>query len=81
VELFLHAKELGRLLLGELVDRDTRPDREDFGDGFLVDLVEQVDAGRLDLAFLGGALLEERLLLIAQTAGLFEALSLGGFFF
>ena len=35
-----------RLLLGQLVDRDAGPDAEDLGDGFLVDLVEQVDAAR-----------------------------------
>ena len=52
VQLVLHAEELLGLLLGELVDGDAGPDREDLGDGLLVDLVEQVDAGRLDLGLL-----------------------------
>ncbi len=78
VQLALHVEELLGLLLGELVDRDAGPDREHLGDGLFVDLVEQVDAGRLDLGFLGRLLLEERLLLIAQAAGLFEALLLDG---
>jgi hypothetical protein len=43
VEFVLHAQELGSLFLSELVDGDARPDREDLGDGLLIDLVEQVD--------------------------------------
>ena len=66
------------LLLGQLVDRDARPDREHFGDRFLVDLVEQVDAVGLDLALLGGLLLEQRLLLVAEAAGFLELLLLDG---
>jgi len=54
----------------EFVDRDAGPDREDLGDGFLVDLVEQVDAGRLDLGFLRLLLGEQLLLLVAELAGL-----------
>jgi hypothetical protein len=72
VQLVLHAQELGRLLLGELVDRDAGPQREHLGDGLLVDLVEQVDTGGLDLGLLGGLLGEELLLLVAQAAGLLE---------
>ena len=52
--------------------------REHLGDGLLVDLVEQVDAARLDLGLLGRLLLEQRLLLVAQAAGLLEALRLDG---
>ena len=51
---------------------------EDLGDGFLVDLVEQVDALGLDLGLLGGLLLEQGLLLVAEAAGLLEALLLDG---
>ena len=78
VELVLHAEELGGLLLGELEHRDAGPDREDLGDGLLVDLVEEVDAGVLHLALLGLPLGQELLLAIAQAAGLFEALRLDG---
>ena len=66
------------LLLGELVHRDAGPDAEHLGDRFLVDLVEQVDAVGLDLGLLGGLLLEQRLLLVAEAPGLLEALLLDG---
>jgi hypothetical protein len=45
VQLVLHPQELGRLLLGELVDRDPGPVREHLGDDVLVDDVEELDAG------------------------------------
>ena len=54
------------------------PDRQHLGDRFLVDLVEQVDAVGLDLELLGGLLLEQRLLLVAEAAGLLELLLLDG---
>ena len=79
VELVLHAEELGRLLLGELVDGDARPQRQHLGDGLLVDLVEQVDAGRLHLGVLVLLLAEELLLAVAEAAGLFEVLLLDRF--
>ena len=44
VQLVFHPEQLLGLFFGELVDRDTGPQREHFGDGFFVDLVEQVDA-------------------------------------
>ena len=68
----------GGLFLGELVHRDAGPDAEHLGDGLFVDLVEQVDAAGLDLGLLGGLLLEQRLLLVAQAAGFLEALLLDG---
>jgi hypothetical protein len=82
VQLVLHAEQLGGLGLGELVDGDAGPQREHLGDGFLVDLVEQVDARRLDLGLLGVLLLEQLLLAVAQAAGLFEVagLSTASFF-
>jgi hypothetical protein len=49
VQLGFHVEQLGGLFLGELVHRDARPDAEDLGDGFFVDLVEQVDTRSLDL--------------------------------
>src|SRR4051812_1481860 len=76
VELVLHAEELLGLLLGELVDGDAGPDGEHLGDRLLVDLVEQVDAGGLDLGLLRLPLPEELLLLVAQAAGLLELLGL-----
>jgi hypothetical protein len=76
VELVLHAQELLRLLLGELVDGDARPHREHLGDGLLVDLVEEVDAGVLDLALLALLGGEQLLLLVAELAGLLEVLAL-----
>jgi hypothetical protein len=78
VKFCLHVEELLRLFLGELVDGNTGPQREHLGDGFFVDFVEQVDAGGLDLDFLGGTLVEQLLLGVAETAGFFEALRLDG---
>jgi hypothetical protein len=78
VQLVLHAQELGGLLLGELVDGDAGPHGEHLGDGLLVDLVEEVDAGGLDLDLLGLLLAEQLLLLVAQAAGLLEVLGLDG---
>ena len=80
MELVLHAQQLGGLFLGELVDGDARPHREHLGDGFFVDLVEQVDTGRLDLGLHAFLLTEEFLLAIAQAPGLFEVLGLDGLF-
>ena len=79
VELVLHAQELGRLFLGELVHRDAGPDGKDLGDRLLVDLVEQVDALFLHLLLFGLAALEQFLLFVAQATGLFEALCFDGF--
>ena len=53
VQLVFHAEELGGLLLGELVDGDARPQREDLGDRLLGDLVEEVDAFGAPLGLLG----------------------------
>ncbi len=78
MQLGLHVDELLGLLLGELVHRDAGPDAQHLGDGVLVDLVEQVDALGPHLVLLGGLLLEQRLLLVAQASGLLEALLLDG---
>jgi hypothetical protein len=78
VELLLHPEQLLGLLLGQLVDRDAGPDREDLGDGLLVDLVEEVDPGLLDLGLLRLLLGEELLLLVAELAGGLEVLGLDG---
>ncbi|CAB5069065.1 unannotated protein [freshwater metagenome] len=73
-----HVEQLLRLFLGELVDGDPCPEREHLGDGFLVDLVEEVHSGCLDLGFLLRLFLEQALFLIAQLAGFLEALFLDG---
>ena len=78
MQLVFHADELLGLLLGQLVDRNARPDRQHLGDGLLVDLVEQVDAGVLDLALLGVLGLEQLLLLVSKATGLLEVLLLDG---
>ena len=78
VQLVFHVEEALGLLFGELVDGDAGPQREHFGDGFFVDLVEQVDAGVLDLGLLSRLLFEELLLFVAEAAGLFELLLFDG---
>ena len=65
VQLVFHAEELFGLFLGQLVDGDAGPDREDLGDRLLVDLVEQVDTGGLDLGLHLFALAEQVLLGVA----------------
>ena len=44
VQLVLHAQQLGRLLLGQPVDRDAGPVGQHLGDDLLVDHVEEVHA-------------------------------------
>jgi hypothetical protein len=78
VQLAFHVEQLGGLFFGELEHRDAGPDAEHLGDGFLVDLVEQVDAAGLDFGLLGRLLLEQVLLLVAQATGFFEALLFDG---
>ena len=80
VEFVLHAQQAGGLLFGELVDGNTGPQREHLGDGFLIDLIEEIDAGVLHLLLLQFALGEQFLLAITQAPGLLEALGLDGFF-
>src|SRR5205823_10884739 len=76
VELLLHPQELGRLLLGQLVDRDPRPVGQDVGDDLLVDDVEEVDALGLPLGLLGRLAVEALLLLLGELLGLVEGLAL-----
>ena len=80
VQLVFHAEQLGGLLLGELVDRDARPQREHLGDRLLGDLVEEVDALGAPLRLLRRPLLEQRLLVVAQLRGPLELLGLDGRF-
>ena len=76
VQLLLHPEQLGRLLLGELVDGDARPHGQHLGDGLLVDLVEEVDALGLPVGLLGDLAVEQGLLLVAQLGRLLELLVL-----
>ncbi len=80
VELVLHAQELRRLLFGQLVDGDAGPEGEHLGDRLLVDLVEEVDALGVRLGLLGGPLLEQLLLAVAQGGGPLELLALDRLF-
>ena len=81
LELVFHAEELGGLLLGELVDRDAGPEREDLRDRFFADLVEEVDAFALGFVLFGAALLEQLLLTVAERRGPFELLTFDRFLF
>ena len=70
VHLVLHAQQLLGLLLGELVHRDARPQRQHLGDGLLVDLVEEVDPGGAWPALEDARVrCQQLLLLVAQLAG------------
>ncbi len=80
VQLVLHPQELGRLLLGELVDGDAGPVGQHLGDDLLVDDVEQVDALGAPLLLLGRLALEEILLLLPELLGRLEVLLLDGDF-
>ena len=76
VELVLHAEQLGGLFLGELVHRDTGPQRQHLGDGLLVDLVEQVDTLGTGFGLHRGTPLQQLLLPVAQRRGPLELLLL-----
>ena len=75
VQLVLHLEQPGRLLLGELDDRDAGGDGEDLGDELLVDLGDDVHVAGLPL-LLALALGEDQLLLlVAQRRGQLEVLA------
>ena len=74
VELVLHAQQAGRLLLGQLEDRDARRRGEDLGDELLVDLGDDVHVAGLPLLLPLGLRREELLLGVAQGGGLLEVL-------
>ncbi len=80
VQFVFHADELGRLFLGELVDRDAGPVREHLGDDVLVDDVEQVDALGTPFALQRALAVELGLLLVGQLLREFEVLPLEGGF-
>ena len=80
VELFLHAQELGRLLLGEAVDGNARPGGQHLGDDFLVDHVEEVHAVGAQLGLLALLAVQALLLLLGQLLGLLEGALLNGGF-
>ncbi len=72
VEFFFHTKQLRRLFLGEAIDGNTGPVRQDFGDGLFIDYVEGLGSGglggRVELFLLRDGLA----LLLFETLGLFE---------
>ena len=76
VELVLHPQQLGRLLLGEAVDRDAGPVGQHLGDDLLVDDVEQVDALGAPLGLHGLLAVEAVLLLLGELLRLVEGLLL-----
>ncbi len=78
MELFLHAQELGGLLLGEPVDGDPRPGGQHLGDDLLVDDVEGVHALGAQLGLLALLAVEALLLLLGQLLGLLEGALLNG---
>ncbi len=80
VQLVLHAEKLGRLLLGQAVDRDPGPGRQHLGDDFLVHDIEQIDAVGPQLGILHLFAVEALLLLLGQLLGLLEGTLLDGGF-
>jgi hypothetical protein len=75
VQLVLHLEQPGRLLLGQLHDRDAGRDREDLCDELLVDLGDDVHVAGLPL-LLPLALGEDQLLLlVTQRRGQLEVLA------
>ncbi len=74
VQLVLHAEQSSGLLLGQLVDRDAGPVRQDLGDLLVVDLAHDVEVARLPLLLPLRLLAEQLLLLVAQLRGSLEVL-------
>ena len=72
MQLVLHAQQLGRLLLGEAVDRDAGPGRQHLGDDLLVHDVEEVDPFGAHFGVLRLLAVEALLLLLGQLLGLLE---------
>ena len=79
VQLVFHSQELCGLLFGQLVDRDTGPQREDLGDRFFVDFVEQVETDGLASRLHRLPASKEFFFLVAQTAAFFELLAFDRF--
>ena len=75
VQLVLHLEQPGRLLLGELDDRDAGRDGEDLGDELLVDLGDLVHVTGAPLVLALGLAGDELLLLVAQASGGLEVLA------
>ncbi len=72
VQLVFHAKQLGGLLLGEAVDRDAGPVRQDLGDGLFVHEIEGLATRGLDRRVEFILLGDELALLLFEGLGLFE---------
>ena len=80
VQLVLHAKQLGGLLLREPIDRDAGPVGQHLGDDLLVDHVEELDALCTELRVLGLLELQALALLLGQLLGLLKSALLDGGF-
>ena len=78
VELGLHVKELGGLGLGQLDHRDAGGHGQDLGDERLVDLGDLVEVAGLPGLLLGGALVGQAALVVAQGGGALEVLVVDG---
>ena len=74
MEVILHPEKFLGLLFGQLVDGNPGPHREDLGDRLLIDLVEQVHAGRPDFGLPLGLTRLQFLLPVPQSAGFFKVL-------
>ena len=75
VQLVLHLEQPGRLLLGELHDRDAGRHGEHLGDQLLVDLGDLVHVAGAPLLLALGLLEDQLLLLVAQARGRLEVLA------
>ena len=80
VQFILHAQKLGGLFLGELINGDSRPQRQHLGDCLFVNLIEQVDSGSLHLYIFGFFVGQEVFLSVAQKSSCFKVLRLNGLF-
>ena len=74
MQLGFHVEQFGRFFFGEFVHRNACPHAQHFGNCFFVYFVKQIDATCFYGSLFFETLFEQRTLLIAQTAGFFEAL-------
>ena len=79
-QLVLHPQQSGRLLLGQLEDRDARRGGQHLGDDLFVDLSHHVQVAGLPLRLAFGPGGEQLLLVVAQPGRPLEVLSVDGGF-
>ena len=80
VQFILHAQQLGGLFLGELINGNSRPERQHLGDCLFVNLIEQVDSSSLHLYIFGFFVGQEVFLSVAQKPCCFKVLRLNSLF-